>query len=51
MLNKIIVLNLTLLITHQIDAAYWHEWEMFALPGGIGILLRVDLSWLKQNVR
>jgi hypothetical protein len=35
MLNKIIVLNLTLLITHQIDAAYWHEWEMFALPGGI----------------
>jgi hypothetical protein len=35
MLNKIIVVNLTLLITHQINAAYWHEWEMFALPGGI----------------
>ena len=35
MLNKIAVLNLTLLITHQVDAAYWHEWEMFKLPGGI----------------
>lgn len=22
------------LIVHQIDAAYWHEWEMFAVPGG-----------------
>jgi hypothetical protein len=35
MLNKFMVLNLTLLIAHQIDAAYWHEWDMFALPGGI----------------
>jgi hypothetical protein len=34
MLNKTVVLNLTLLIAHQIDAAYWHEWEMFGLPGG-----------------
>ena len=23
------------LIFHQIDAAYWHEWELFFLPGGI----------------
>ncbi len=35
MLNKIIILNLTLMIAHEIDAAYWHEWDMFALPGGI----------------
>jgi hypothetical protein len=29
-----------LLILHQIDAAYWKEWEMFYLPGGIqGFLL------------
>ena len=35
MLNKIVVLNLSLLITHQVDAAYWHEWEMFLIPGGI----------------
>ncbi len=35
MLDRIYVLTLTLLVTHQIDAAYWHEWEMFLLPGGI----------------
>ncbi len=23
------------LIVHQIDAAYWHEWNMFRVPGGI----------------
>ena len=28
------------LIVHQIDAAYWHEWDMFHVPGGIqGFLL------------
>ena len=34
-LNAIVVLNITFLTGHQIDAAYWHEWEMFKLPGGI----------------
>ncbi len=28
------LLNTTVLTTHQIDAAYWHEWDMFHLPGG-----------------
>jgi chromate transport protein ChrA len=29
-----------LLINHEIDSAYWKEWEMFGLPGGItGFLL------------
>jgi hypothetical protein len=23
------------LVVHQIDAAYWHEWDMFRVPGGI----------------
>lgn len=32
--------TLLLLVLHQIDAAYWHEWDMFHLPGGIqGYLL------------
>jgi hypothetical protein len=35
MLNKVVILNLALVLTHQVDAAYWHEWEMFQLPGGI----------------
>lgn len=32
--------NLVLLINHEIDSAYWKEWELFKLPGGItGFLL------------
>jgi hypothetical protein len=34
-LNRITVLNLALVLAHQVDAAYWREWEMFGLPGGI----------------
>lgn len=37
LLNGLAVLNLTLLIVHQIDAAFWHEWEMFGIPGGIQV--------------
>lgn len=29
------VINLALLITHEIDSAFWHEWDLFGLPGGI----------------
>lgn len=31
----IYLINATLLITHEIDSAYWREWEMFRLPGGV----------------
>ena len=27
--------NAVLLIIHEIDSAYWKEWELFKLPGGI----------------
>jgi hypothetical protein len=27
--------NAVLLINHEIDSAYWHEWKLFKLPGGI----------------
>jgi hypothetical protein len=43
MLNRVIVLNMALLITHQIDAAYWHEWELFRLPGGIQLFNVMNL--------
>lgn len=29
------ILNLTLLICHEIESAYWKEWELFNLPGEI----------------
>jgi hypothetical protein len=34
------IANAVLLIVHEIDSAYWKEWELFHLPGGItGFLL------------
>jgi hypothetical protein len=27
--------NAVLLINHEIDSAYWKEWDLFKLPGGI----------------
>ena len=34
-LDQVAALNLSLVMAHQADAAYWKEWEMFGLPGGI----------------
>ena len=35
--------NSVVLITHEIDSAYWHEWELFGLPGGIHLFLLLHL--------
>jgi len=35
--------NSVVLITHEIDSAYWHEWELFGLPGGIELFLMLHL--------
>ena len=37
--ETIYLLNLSLLITHEIDSAFWKEWELFGLPGGIQLFL------------
>ena len=40
LLFYIYLLNAVVLINHEIDSAYWKEWELFRLPGGItGFLL------------
>ncbi len=33
------LLNTALLFTHEIDSAFWKEWELFGLPGGIQVFL------------
>jgi hypothetical protein len=35
--------NATVLLTHQIDAAYWHEWDLFGLPGGAPFFVLTNL--------
>lgn len=36
--------NLALLTTHQADAAYWHEWDVFGVPGGLPLFLVFNLG-------
>jgi len=42
------LINAVLLICHEIDSAYWKEWEMFKLPGGEGffVLLHFPLVFV-----
>lgn len=37
------ILNSTLLIVHEIDSAYWKEWELFRLPGEISGFLVIHV--------
>jgi hypothetical protein len=38
--------NAVLVTTHEIDSAYWREWELFRLPGGRAAFLIVHLPLL-----
>lgn len=40
------LVNLALLATHEIDSAYWHEWTLFHLPGGLPLFLALNLILL-----
>lgn len=38
--NEILyLLNAALLISHEIDSAYWEEWSLFGIPGGIQVFV------------
>lgn len=37
------LLNMVLLFAHEIDSAYWQEWELFGLPGGIQLFVILNL--------
>ena len=43
---KLYLINLALLATHEIDSAFWHEWNLFKLPGGIDLFLVFNLVLL-----
>jgi len=42
------LINAILLILHEIDSAYWNEWVLFRLPGGVTgfLLLHVPLLFV-----
>jgi hypothetical protein len=35
LITWIYIINMTLLLLHEIESAYWKEWEILRLPGGI----------------
>ena len=45
-LESLYVANLALLAVHEIDSAYWHEWQLFGIPGGIQLFLVVNFTLL-----
>jgi hypothetical protein len=45
-LSWVYMVNATLLATHEIDSAFWHEWEMFGLPGGLQLFLVLNAGLL-----
>jgi hypothetical protein len=40
------LLNFALLFTHEIDSAFWKEWELFEIPGGIQVFLVLNFLLL-----
>jgi hypothetical protein len=45
-LEHLYVGALALLVVHEIDSAFWHEWELFGLGGGIQGFLISNLALL-----
>ncbi len=35
--------NTTFLVAHEVDSGYWHEWELFQIPGGPGVFVLLHL--------
>jgi len=44
--ERLFILNYALLATHEVDSAYWHEWELFGLPGGIQLFVILNVALL-----
>lgn len=38
--------NAVLLTAHEIDSAFWREWQMFRMPGGLHVFLVLNLLLL-----
>jgi hypothetical protein len=41
--ERLYLANATVLLVHQMDAAYWHEWTLFGMPGGLALYLVLNL--------
>ena len=42
-LAAVYVLNAAILILHEIESAYWKEWEILGIPGGMSVFVALHL--------
>ncbi len=42
-IDRLYILTTTFLLAHQIDSAYWHEWDLFGIPGGIQVFVLLNV--------
>jgi hypothetical protein len=42
-MRTLYAITAALLVVHEIDSAYWREWELFGLPGGIAAFLAIHV--------
>lgn len=42
-LDRLYLANAAVLLVHQMDAAYWQEWRLFHMPGGLALYLVLNL--------
>ncbi len=42
-IDRLYILTTTLLLAHQIDSAYWQEWNLFGVPGGVQVFVLLNV--------
>lgn len=45
-LTWVYLINAIILVNHEIDSAYWKEWDLFKLPGGVNGFLALHFPLL-----
>lgn len=41
---RLLLTTAALLAAHEVDSAYWHEWELFGIPGGAGTFVALHVG-------
>lgn len=41
---RLYLLNAAVLFAHEVDSAYWREWELFGIPGGVQVFVVLNLG-------
>ncbi|WP_242392823.1 DUF6713 family protein [Anaeromyxobacter oryzisoli] len=44
LLSRSFLATAALLATHEVDSGYWREWDLFRIPGGVGLFLLLHVG-------